>query len=83
VHDFVAHVHGSLIARCAIVERQLNRPNRALDASAKSTRRGEKNDERHQSHLRLSSAVIASFCSRLIRAGGWAVVRAVLCCDRR
>ena len=47
VHDLVAHVDGSFIAGGTAVERQLDRPNGAFNASAEAAWRRQQDDKGH------------------------------------
>src|SRR5579859_851203 len=69
VDNLVAHVDRSRVAWGAVVERQLDRANRALDTGAEAARCGEEDSERHRVPPRLSCIVLA----RLRRSGGGAV----------
>ena len=60
VDDFVADVNRPVVVWQSIVQRQLDGADRPLDASAKSTRRGEQHAEGHRFHSELSSSHAAT-----------------------
>src|SRR4051812_14479124 len=63
VDDLVADVYGPLVIGRAVIERQLDGANGALDASAESARRSQQDRKRHHVHLRLSANSTTTFTS--------------------